>query len=163
MEDAEIMNKNFRVIALAFAIIAMLSMFTLSVFAAEETTAAVTTTAADGTTTAEPSTTTAPSTNNTKKDAGLKTYEIVSLIALGAVIVVAAIVVFAVPSIRTKTVTLFRSLKSEWKKISWYSWKNTQKGTLVVVVLVLVIAAVILLLDTLFPSGIALLEEAING
>ena len=158
------MNKNVRVIALAFAIIAMLSMFTLSVFAAEETTASVTTTTAGATTTAEPSTTTtAPSTDNTKKDAGLKTYEIVSLIALGAVIVVAAIVVFAVPSIRTKTVTLFRNLKSEWKKISWYSWKNTQKGTLVVVVLVLVIAAVILLLDTLFPSGNALLEEAING
>ena len=157
------MNKNFRVIALAFAIIAMISMFTLSVFAADDTTAAVTTTGADVTTTAEPSTTTAPTTNNDKKSEGLKTYEIVSLIVLGAVIVVGAVVVFGVPTVRTKTFTLFRTLKSEWKKISWYSWKNTQKGTLVVVVLVLAIAAVILLLDTLFPAGITLLEEAING
>ena len=146
------MNKKFRVIAIALAIVTMLSIFTLSVFAAEE--AATTTTEAAVTTTA-------PADTATKSEGALKTYEIVSLVVLGAIIVVAAVVVFGIPTVRKKVFSLFRNLKSEWKKIAWYSWKNTRKGTIVVVVLVIAITAVIVLLTTLFPEGINLINEAI--
>ena len=147
------MNKKFRVIAIALAIVTMLSIFTLSVFAAEEATTTTTTESAV--------TTVAPTDNAQKNENGLKTYQIVSLVVLGAVIVVAAVVVFGIPTVREKTFALARNLKSEWKKIAWYSWKNTRKGTLVVVVLVIAITAVILLLTTLFPEGINLINEVI--
>ena len=74
--------------------------------------------------------------------------------------VIAAIVVFLVlPKRREKTLKFFRGLKSEWKKISWYSWKQTWKGTLVVAIVAIVIAIVVGLLDTGFSQGLNALAK----
>ena len=76
-------------------------------------------------------------------------------IALFVAAVIACIVVFFVlPSKREKTFKFLRSLKSECKKVSWYSPKQTIKGSLVVVVVAVALAAVIGLLDFGFAQGL---------
>ena len=147
MGDAEIMKKRFAVIAMLIAVAAMFSIFTLSVFA-DETTGAVTTAAPEAT--AEP---------NAFIEFVTKPSQISPLAAFVVLLIVLAIVFFGVPKYREKTFKLLRSIKSECKKISWYSWKNTRKGTVVVIVCVIVLAIVILVLDLLFNAGILMLTD----
>lgn len=88
-----------------------------------------------------------------------------TLIPLGVVLVaiaVCAVIFFGIPKRRVKTLKFLRGLKSEWKKISWYSWKQTWKGTLVVVIVAVVIAIVVGLLDLGFTKGIEALTEFIG-
>ena len=81
-------------------------------------------------------------------------------IALFVVAVIACVIVFFVlPSRREKTFKFLRSLKSECKKVSWYTWKQTWKGTLVVLVTVVAIAAAIGILDLAFSKGISAIDN----
>ena len=65
-------------------------------------------------------------------------------------IVAVVVIAFGLPKNREKTLKLSRSVKSEAKKVSWYSWKNTRKATIVVLVCVIALTAVIGVLDFLF-------------
>ena len=55
-----------------------------------------------------------------------------------------------------------RSLKSEFKKISWSSWKDVRKNTLVVLVVVIAVAILIGIVDVLFSKGIIALDNLIG-
>ncbi len=82
---------------------------------------------------------------------------IIPLIILVVVIVACVIIFFVLPERREKTLKFFRGLKSECKKVSWYSWKNTWKGSLVVAVIAVALAITIGLLDFLFGQTIAII------
>ena len=88
-----------------------------------------------------------------------------TLIPLGVVLVavaVCAVIFLGIPKRREKTLKFLRSLKSEWKKISWYSWKQTLKGTAVVVVIAVIIAIVVGLLDLGFTKGIDAIMDLVK-
>ena len=88
-----------------------------------------------------------------------------TLIPLGLVLVavaVCAVIFLGIPKRREKTLKFLRSLKSEWKKISWYSWKQTLKGTAVVVVISVIIAIVVGLLDLGFTKGIDAIMDLVK-
>ena len=74
-------------------------------------------------------------------------------IALALVIFV-VIFFFVIPKRREKTLKFFRGLKSECKKVSWYSWDQTVKGSVVVAVIAVAIALIVGLLDTGFSQGL---------
>ena len=81
-------------------------------------------------------------------------------IVLFAVALIACIIVFFVlPSRREKTLKFLRSLKSECKKISWYTWKQTLKGSVIVIGVAVVLAIAIGLLDYGFSEGIIALTD----
>ena len=81
-------------------------------------------------------------------------------IAILIVLVVAAVIFFfVVPKRREKTLKFFRGLKSECKKVSWYSWSQTVKGSVVVAVIAVVIAVVVGLLDVGFTQGLNAITE----
>ena len=145
------MKKKFGAIAAMIAVAVLLSVFTISVFA-EETTA-VDTTAAETT-----AATTTAETNAFVKFLTTPS-QVIPVALLVIALIVLAVVFFGIPKYREKTFKLLRSLKSECKKISWYSWKNTRKGPIVVVICVVVLAAVIGLLDYLFSTGIIALSK----
>ncbi len=83
---------------------------------------------------------------------------IVPLIILVVVVIACVIVFFVLPARREKTFKFFRGLKSEWNKVSWFSWENTLKGSLVVAGIAVALAIVIGLLDVGFSSGINALD-----
>ena len=88
-----------------------------------------------------------------------------TLIPLGVVLVavaVCAVIFLGIPKRREKTLKFLRSLKSEWKKISWYSWKQTLKGTAVVVIISVIIAIVVGLLDLGFTKGIDAIMDLVK-
>jgi preprotein translocase SecE subunit len=147
----------------------MISLFAVPVFA-DETTAAATDVATDvatetateaattESTTAATTTGTTASTggseNGDKKDEGLSTTAIIWIV-VGAVIVI----VLAVLGIkfRANIAKALRVYKSEFKKVSWLSWEQTRKSTLVVVVFLVAFALVIGLLDMGLFNGFELL------
>ena len=170
------MKKNFTAIAALLAVAVLLSLFTVSVFATEGTTTPeetpaeeeVVTTPAEDAAETTPSSTTAGSTtaattttsSSTTTTNGPTLIEIIIPLAILVVAVVVLVVVFfGLPKYRTKTLAFCRSIKSECGKVSWYSWKNTRKGTVVVVICVVALAIVIGLLDWLFFTVI----DAIPG
>ena len=73
---------------------------------------------------------------------------------------IAVVLIGAVLCIRfhEKVGKALRVYKSECKKISWFSWKNTRKATVVVIVCVVILCAVIYLLDFLFNLGMGQLS-----
>ena len=77
-------------------------------------------------------------------------------------VAVCAVIFLGIPKRREKTLKFLRSLKSEWKKISWYSWKQTLKGTAVVVVISVIIAIVVGLLDLGFTKGIDAIMDLVK-
>ncbi|MBQ9773347.1 MAG: preprotein translocase subunit SecE [Clostridia bacterium] len=111
----------------------MLSLFALPVFAADETTSAETT---------------APAKEAAK---GLSTAALVWII-IGAVLLVVAIVLCI--KFRAKLIKGLRVYKSEFKKVSWLSWEQTRKSTLIVLVVLIAFAAVICLMDLGLSKGI---------
>ena len=92
----------------------------------------------------------------TEEKKGLTVGSIISLAALGVVIIL--VVVYCLTH-KEKVAKLFRGLKSEMKKIVWTPWNQVRKNTFVV--LVVIISAVILigLLDFLFSKGIVTLGK----
>ena len=90
---------------------------------------------------------------------GMTTFDIVSLAILGALIV--AGVIYCLKN-KEKVGKFLRSLKSEFKKISWSSWRDVRKNTLVVLIVVIAVAILIGVVDVLFSKGIIALDNLIG-
>ena len=157
--------------AVLCAVLLMISLFAVPVFAdgTDATTAATATTEATSSaaTEAESTTGTTGTTGATgdpagsdKKDEGLSTTAIVWIV-VGAVLVV----VLAVLGIkfRANIARGLRVYKSEFKKVSWLSWEQTRKSTFVVVVILVVFALVIGLLDMGLFEGYHLLLDGFTA
>ena len=151
-------------LSLILAVVLMFSVFSVSVFAETET--EVDGTEADVTETEV--VTDGASTDDghdhdhdheEEEKKGLTTFDIVSLIILGVLIIVGAI--YCIKN-REKVGKFLRSLKSEFKKISWSSWKDVRKNTLVVVVVVVAVAIVIGGVDFLFSRGILAMKSILS-
>ena len=81
-------------------------------------------------------------------------------IIIAAVALIAFIVVFFVlPKRREKSLKFCRALKSECKKVSWLSWEQTVKSSVVVAVIAVVIAAIVGLLDLGFTEALKVLVK----
>ena len=63
------------------------------------------------------------------------------------------------PSLWSKITSFARSIKSEVKKISWSSWTEVRKNTLVVVVVIAACAIALAIVDYVFAQGITLLGK----
>ena len=90
---------------------------------------------------------------------GMSTFDIVSLAILGALIVVG--VIYCLKN-KEKVGKFLRSLKSEFKKISWSSWRDVRKNTLVILIVVIAVAILIGVVDVLFSKGIIALDNLIG-
>ena len=129
-----------RTLALVCAILMMISLFALPAFAhegedhdhAEETT---TTTGNDNT-------------------------ALIVWIIVGGVLVVAGVVLGI--KYREKIAKALRVYKSEFKKVSWLSWKDTKKSSLVVLGVLVVCAIVICLLDLGLSEGLLAMVRALR-
>ena len=127
--------KNIVRVLAVFAVIAlMLAAFAIPAFAAEAT--------SDG-----------------KPVWYLRPSFIIPIALFVAAIIACVIIFFVLPSRRESTLKFFRSLKSECKKVSWYTWKQTLKGTFIVLVTVVALAAAIGLLDLAFSKGISAIDN----
>ncbi len=151
-------------IALLLSLFVICSFMTVSVFATGEESTTVSessSTEAETTTAAESSTTAAESTSETESGTvaagttdekkGMSQELIVNLIIV-AVIIVAGVVLCIV--FRAKLIPFMLAVKSDRKKISWQSWKDTRKNTLVVLVVVIAAALMIFILDYGFSNGV---------
>ena len=90
---------------------------------------------------------------------GMSTFDIVSLAILGVLIVVG--VIYCLKN-KEKVGKFLRSLKSEFKKISWSSWRDVRKNTIVVLIVVIAVAILIGVVDVLFSKGIIALDNLIG-
>lgn len=91
---------------------------------------------------------------------GLSTAAIVWIV-IGGVLVVAGVVLGI--KYREKIAKGLRVYKSEFKKVSWLSWKDTRKSSLVVLGVLVVCALVICLLDLGLYKGLLALIQALRG
>ena len=91
---------------------------------------------------------------------GLSTAAIVWIV-IGGVLVVAGVVLGI--KYREKIAKALRVYKSEFKKVSWLSWKDTKKSSLVVLVVLAACALVICLLDLGLSKGLLEMVQALRG
>ena len=84
-------------------------------------------------------------------------------IIVGGILVIAAGVVFGVKKYREKALKSMRVYKSEFKKVSWLSWKETKKSSLVVLGMLAAFALVICLLDLGLYEGLMALINKLSG
>ena len=63
------------------------------------------------------------------------------------------------PSLWSRIASFARSIKSEVKKISWSTWTDVRKNTLVVVVVIAICAVGLAIIDYVFSWGITLLGK----
>ena len=91
---------------------------------------------------------------------GLSTAAIVWIV-IGGVLVVAGVVLGI--KYREKIVKGLRVYKSEFKKVSWLSWKDTKKSSLVVLGVLVACALVICLLDLGLYNGLLALVQELRG
>lgn len=130
------MKFTTRIAAMATLVVLMIAAFAVPALAAEETPAP------------------APVAEPGFLDKLARPSVFIPLLVLLAAIIACVVIFFILPKRREKTIKFFRGLKSECKKVSWYTWKQTWKGTVVVAVISVVIAVVIGLLDYGFSSMI---------
>ena len=90
---------------------------------------------------------------------GLSTAAIVWII-VGGVLVVAGVVLGI--KYRENIVKALRVYKSEFKKVSWLSWKDTKKSSLVVLGVLVVCAIVLCLLDLGLSEGLLAMVRALR-
>ncbi len=90
--------------------------------------------------------------DDAKQSAGFDTATIVWII-VGAVILVAAVILGI--KFREKIAKGLRVLKSEFKKVSWLSWEQTRKSTLIVLIVLVAFAVVICLMDLGLSKGLS--------
>ncbi len=140
-------------LACLMAIVLMLSLFTVSVFAeeADDADAAVTTEAAED---AAETTGTADDEHNhddEEEKEGLVLGDIIMLSLLGVAII--AVVIYCLTH-KEKVGKWARGLRSEFKKISWSPWTQVRKNTIVVLIVVLVVGLFIAIIDLIFQRGI---------
>ena len=146
-------------LSLLLAMMLVFSMFTLGAFAETEADGVTTEAITDaGETEAETTADDGHDHDDEKieEKKGLSTFDIVSLIILGVLIIVG--VVYCLKN-REKVGKFLRSLRSEIKKISWSSWRDVRKNTLVVIVVVVIVAVAIGLVDFLFSRGILAMKS----
>ncbi len=99
--------------------------------------------------------------HNHEEAAGLDTATIVWII-VGAVLLVVAVVLGI--KFREKIAKGLRVYKSEFKKVSWLSWEQTRKSTLIVLIVLIVCAVVICLMDLALGEAIKwLILRAFKG
>ena len=91
---------------------------------------------------------------------GLSTAAIVWIV-IGGVLVVAGVVLGI--KYREKIAKALRVYKSEFKKVSWLSWKDTKKSSLVVLAVLAACALVICLLDLGLSKGLLEMIQALRG
>ena len=91
---------------------------------------------------------------------GLSTAAIVWIV-IGGVLVVAGVVLGI--KYREKIAKGLRVYKSEFKKVSWLSWKDTKKSSLVVLGVLVACALVICLLDLGLYNGLLAMIQALRG
>lgn len=89
---------------------------------------------------------------------GAGNYWIPTLIILAVILIGCAIWVF---TDRERAMKLWRSFKSEFKKVVWYDPHDTLKSTVLVVIAILVFAAVLGVIDYLLSAGIVGLGKII--
>ena len=94
------------------------------------------------------------------EEQGLSTAAIVWIV-IGGVLVVAGVVLGI--KYREKIVKALRVYKSEFKKVSWLSWKDTKKSSLVVLGVLVACALVICLLDLGLSKGLLAMIQALRG
>lgn len=184
---------NFKKIwALLIALVMMVSVFSLCVFAEDEGTgsdpattteaAGETTTAgedgttsgtqADGTTTSGDGSTTTTTGGTTSGDNSTDTTKkswaaehISFLVAIG-IIVLLVVVYFAlrlfVPSFREKTSKFWKDYNAEFKKLVWPTKQQLVRNSAVVLVTMIVFAAAFMLLDFGLSKGIDALKNLAN-
>ena len=135
-----------RTLALVCAVLMMISLFALPAFAheghdhgSEETTAVV-----DDKATTEKFPTAA-----------------IVWIVIGGVLVVAGVVLGI--KYREKIAKTLRVYKSEFKKVSWLSAKDTKKSSLIVLAVLAACALVICLLDLGLSKGLLAMVQALRG
>ena len=90
---------------------------------------------------------------------GLSTAAIVWIV-IGGVLVVAGVVLGI--KYREKIAKGLRVYKSEFKKVSWLSWKDTKKNSLIVLGLLVACALVICLLDLGLSKGLLAMVHALR-
>ena len=129
-----------RTLALVCAILMMISLFALPAFAHE----------GEDHNHAEETTTTTGNDNTA----------LIVWIIVGGVLVVAGVVLGI--KYREKIVKALRVYKSEFKKVSWLSWKDTKKSSLVVLGVLVVCAIVICLLDLGLSEGLLAMVRALR-
>ena len=132
-----------RSLALVCAILMMISLFALPAFAHEGEDHDHAT-----------DTTTTTTTDNSKT-------ALIVWIIVGGVLVVAGVVLGI--KYREKIVKALRVYKSEFKKVSWLSWKDTKKSSLVVLGVLVACAVVICLLDLGLSKGLLAMVQALRG
>ena len=98
-------------------------------------------------------------TEEAEKTEGLTTAAIVWIV-IGGVLVVAGVVLGI--KYRENIVKALRVYKSEFKKVSWLSWKDTKKSSLVVLVVLAACALVICLLDLGLSKGLLAMVQALR-
>ena len=98
-------------------------------------------------------------TEEAAKTEGLSTAAIVWIV-IGGVLVVAGVVLGI--KYREKIAKALRVYKSEFKKVSWLSWKDTKKSSLVVLVVLAACALVICLLDLGLSKGLLAMVQALR-
>jgi len=84
-------------------------------------------------------------------------HKIIPIVITLVAVIAFVIVFFVLPKRREKSVKFCRALKSECKKVSWLSWSQTVKSSLVVAVLAVSIALVVGLLDMGFTKALEVL------
>ena len=125
-----------------FALLLVISLLAVPVFADETSTQADTAQTSESTTTT--GSTTEEGGDEEAKDEGLSIAAIIWIVA-GAIVLL--VVVILVIKFRANIAKALRVYKSEFKKVSWLSAEQTRKSTLVVVIVLVAFAAVICLLD----------------
>jgi len=83
--------------------------------------------------------------------------QIIPLIVTLVAVIAFVVIFFVLPKRREKSVKFCRALKSECKKVSWLSWSQTVKSSLVVAVIAVSIALIVGLLDMGFTKALDVL------
>ncbi len=91
---------------------------------------------------------------------GLPTAALVWIIVATVLLIVAVVLGI---KFRANIAKGLRVYKSEFKKVSWLSWEQTRKSTLVVLVVMVACAGVICLLDFGLSNGFLALIDALTG
>jgi len=84
-------------------------------------------------------------------------HKIIPIVITLVAVIAFVIVFFVLPKRREKSVKFCRALKSECKKVSWLSWSQTVKSSLVVAVIAVSIALIVGLLDMGFTKALDVL------
>ena len=91
---------------------------------------------------------------NSGKTGILKILTLGEMIVLGVMLLILIAVLVLCLKKRAKVASIAREYESEVKRITWLSWKETKKSTVVVLIAVVVCATVICLLDLGLAEGI---------